>query len=99
MELQHPQQAHGLEHLRYEHLQAALQLDEETADFRVDLSVLRPAAGQMEEIRSDRYVKLPAFLQIPITGAPGSGFAFAHVLQNGVNCKKMCFSLFCRLEM
>lgn len=40
MQLQHPQQAHGFEHLRYEHLQAALQLDEEPTDLRVDLPVL-----------------------------------------------------------
>lgn len=44
VQLQHPQQAHGFEHLGYEHLQAALQLDEEPADLRVDLSVLGTAA-------------------------------------------------------
>lgn len=44
VQLQHPQQAHGFEHLGYEHLQAALQLDEEPADLRVDLSILGTAA-------------------------------------------------------
>lgn len=44
VQLQHPQQAHGFEHLCYEHLQAALQLDEEPTDLRVDLSVLWAAA-------------------------------------------------------
>ncbi len=44
VQLQHPQQAHGFEHLCYEHLQAALQLDEEPTDLRVDLSVLWTAA-------------------------------------------------------
>ncbi len=39
VQLQHPQQAHGFEHLCYEHLQAALQLDEEPTDLRVDFSV------------------------------------------------------------
>lgn len=43
MKLQYPQETHGLEHLRDEHLQAALKLDEEAADLRVDLSILWPA--------------------------------------------------------
>lgn len=44
VELQHTQQTHGLEHLSDVHLQAALQLDEEPADFRVDLSILWPTS-------------------------------------------------------
>lgn len=45
VKLQHPQQAHGFKHLCDEHLQAALQLDEETADLWLDLAILRPAAS------------------------------------------------------
>lgn len=44
MKLQDPQETHGLQHLRDEHLQAALQLDEEAADLWVDLSILRPSS-------------------------------------------------------
>lgn len=44
VELQHTQQTHGLEHLGDVHLQAALQLDKEPADFRVDLTILWPTS-------------------------------------------------------
>lgn len=42
VELQGSQQADRFEHLGDVHLQAALQLDEEPADLRVDLPVLGP---------------------------------------------------------
>lgn len=42
MELQGSQQADRFEHLGDVHLQAALQLDEEPADLRVDLPVFWP---------------------------------------------------------
>lgn len=67
MQLQHPQQAHGFEHLGYEHLQAALQLDEEPTDLRVDLSVLWTAArrgrGKQREIQSDKH-RCPLYNQV-----------------------------------
>lgn len=46
VKLQHSQQTHGLEHLCDVHLQAALQLDEEPADFRVDLTILWPEEAE-----------------------------------------------------
>lgn len=46
VELQHTQQTHGLEHLGDVHLQAALQLDEKPANFRVDLAILWPTCPE-----------------------------------------------------
>lgn len=50
VELQHTQHTHGLEHLGDVHLQAALQLDEKPADFRVDFAILWPTSREKNNI-------------------------------------------------
>lgn len=55
VKLQHTQQTHGLEHLGDVHLQAALQLDEEPADFRLDLTILWSTSPKKRYVTHEGY--------------------------------------------